>query len=67
MLRVDPPLSTTDKTNLDTLYYSNQSINLIENFLESNVTYTVFFENKREFIEAYKGAIKYELTIQQLE
>lgn len=67
VLRLDVPLGTTDKANLDTLYYSNQAISLIENWLESSVTYSVFFENKREFIDAYKGALKYELTIQQLE
>lgn len=63
---IDVPLTSGEKTSLNTIFAVNGPITLVENFLESSVSYTVFFESIRETIEAYMGDLHYSIVLQEL-
>ena len=65
-LRIDVPLTTSEKADLDTLYALTSSITLTEDFLESSTVFSVFFERKEEEIESFAGDKHFVLILQQV-
>lgn len=60
------PLNSTKKADLQTLYDLTESITLTEDFVESSVTYTVFFENMQKRFETEGGDTRYNLIFQEV-
>ena len=65
-LRQDVPLDSSSLTNLETLYSLDTTINLLEEYIDSSVNYSVFFEDLIKRIENPGGSARINMTIQEV-
>lgn len=60
------PLTSDQKTNLETLFLINGILTLTENFVESGTTYQVHFEVMQRRLNSPVGDDRYYLVFQEL-
>ena len=60
------PLTAQQITDLETLYALTTTIKLVENWIESSVTYDVFFESMERRYGTPQGALRYSFVLQEV-
>ena len=60
------PLTTAQKTTLDTLYDLEEVLTLTEEFIDSTVAYSVFFEDFNKRLDTPQGDDKFRFVIQEV-